>query len=315
MSIREVNFARDVVYGVAHLLGIDPEQDLLKDHARAWVSAINSHVRKGWGFWDWPELEVTEERAFRQVWHAAVTYLHGQADESEVYYIPDETYYRTTGNPDAGELPSDLIHWEAIPADEMDYHIAFHQYGKEAIDRFISIDSANPRTTETALGWGFMPSGYGVDVARCAGGAGNTVWVTYIPRPPEFTSETYSTTRTYVRGNLVLDLETGHCYRALLGSTNQPLAVTTYWRRQIMPYVISEYVKYAAAAEQNDDAQQRATWEATADARLKGEADKLIAAGQLSFYGPRGKMTVPPKPFGVSWGYYRAYWQSVAQGC
>lgn len=307
MSLREVNFVRDTIYGIAHLLGIDPEQDLLLDHARAWASAINNHVRTGCGFWPWPEMEVTEERAFRQVWYDDVTYAHGAGEESEVYYIPDATYYRTTATPTLGELPSDLGNWEAISAEEMDYHIAYQQYGKQAIDRFISIDNANPRTNDTRLPWGFMPSGYGVDLARSSG---PTVWVTYIPRSPEFTAAPYSDTTAYARGDLVLDIAVGHCYRALRSSTGVALGNTTYWLRQVMPYVIGEYVKYAAAAEQADDVQLRATLAATADTRIKDEVDKLIAQGQVTFYGRR--CTVPTKPFGVSWEYYRAYWSSGA---
>lgn len=305
--MREVNFQRDIINGIASLLGVDPTIDLLNDQARAWANSVNSHVRRGWGFWPWPEFEITEERAFRQVWFDDVTYAHGQGDESEVYYIPDETYYRTTATPAAGELPSDLTNWEAIPAEEMDYHIAYHQYGKQAIDRFVSIDYANPRTLETRLRWGFMPSGYGVDLSRSAG---PTVWVTYVPRAPEFTATPYDDTATYMRGDLVLDITSGHCYRALLSNTGIALANTTYWLRQVMPYVLADYVKYAAAAEQADDIQLRGSLAVTADERIKGEVDKLIAQGQVSVYGRQ--MSIPPKPFGVSWDYYRAYWNSVA---
>lgn len=72
-----------------------------------------------------------------------------------------------------------------------------------------------------------------------------------------------------------------------------------------MPYVISEYVKYAAAAEQCDDLQSRAVYQDMADKKLYGEIDKLMAQGQTFFYLPSRKNRIP---LGLS-GYMEAYWK------
>jgi hypothetical protein len=307
--VREVNFARDIIYGIADLLGIDPTEDLLKDHARAWTSSVNNHVGRGWGFWPWPELEVTEERAFRQVFYTDVAYQAGQGEASEVYYPATEKYYRMTASAAAGTLPTDPAKWTEIGSDALDRHIAFEQYGKQNIDRIISIDPTDPRLFPGNHGWSSRPSSYGTDVLAAAG---PTVWVTYIPRAPEFTTSTYDAAKAYARGDLVLDLVSGDCYRALAASTGQLLTNQAYWLREAFPYLLAQYVKYAAAAEQSGDAQEQAIWAGIADGRLKDEVDKLIGQGQVSFYGR--KMTIPPKPFGVSWDYYRAYWASAAMG-
>lgn len=292
--MREVNFVRDVVYPIAHLLDIDTEHDYMRDHARVLLSSINGKVRHGWGFWPWPEIELTEERAFRQIWHSDVDYQAGQGANSELYYIPNQTYYRVIGNPPIGAIPPDNVavdldvpgpFFEEITPDLLDRHLAYEQYGKQDIDRVISIHPENPRACSCAeLLWAMAPSGFGLDL-QCA--AGPTVWVTFIPRPPEFTSSTYDPARYYVRGDLVLDLETGDCSRALLPGTGKSLTFPAYWLRQQMPYVISEYVKYAAAAEQAGDAQTKINFQTTAANRLYDEIDKLIVQGQRFRYQPR----------------------------
>lgn len=298
--MRTVNFKSDTINGVAHLLGIDPEQDLLRDHARAWVASINSAVRFAWAFWQWSEFEVTEERAFRQIYYGDVIYSANSGEDSEVYFLDTEKYYRVIGSPPIATAPTNLAYWEEIT--DLDYHIAYHQYGKEAIDRFISIDNVSPRTSLSALAWKMSPSGYGIDVSRIAG---PTVWVTYIPRSPKFATDLYSDTATYARGDVVLDLASGTCYRALTANTAIALSNVDRWRIQPMPYVISEYVKYATAAEQCDDLQSRAVFQDMADKKLYGEIDKLMAQGQTFFYSPSRQTRIP---LGLS-GYMEAYWR------
>lgn len=280
--MRTVNFVSDVVYGMAHLLGVDPEQDLLRDHARAWVSAINSKVRYGWEFWDWPELTITEERALRQIWLTDVTYTSGQGDNSELYYIPNTTYYKVIGSPPVGTLPTDATYFEEIESADLDRHIAYEQWGKQDIGQIYAVHADSPRTFTPALPWVTSPSGYGLDVSVYSG---NTVWITYKPRPPQFTSATYSASTAYSRGDLVLDLASGDCYVALASSTDQPLAATSYWLKQEFPYLLSEYVKYAAAADMSDDVQQKALYLEQANEFLFREVDKGMEQGESHHYG------------------------------
>jgi hypothetical protein len=279
--MRTISFAQGVIYGMAHLLGIDPELDLLKDQARAWVASVNSKVRYAWTFWPWPELEITEERAFRQVWHTDVTYRAGQGEESEVYYIPNETYYRAIGTPPAGTLPTNATYFEEIAAAEFDRHIAYEQTGKQSIEMVVDIGRSNPRPVTSARKWGYSPSGYGIDVPFTAG---PTVWVTYIPRPPTFSTATYSKNKAYVRGDVILDITSGDCYIALQASQDKGVSLTAYWLRQDFPYFLSEYVKYAAAADQTDDMQTKADLRAQGEEALRAEVSKLLRQGQRTTY-------------------------------
>lgn len=297
--MRTVNFVQEIVYGMAHLLGIDPEQDLLKDHARAWVASINSKVRYGWSFWPWPELEITEERAFRQVWYTDVKYKGGQGEESEVYYPVTKTYHRAYGTPEDGTIPSNSLLSEVeigrivppyqIPPDglyrlsdaEVGRHVAFDQFGKRAIEEVTAVNRTDPRSATNSRKWDWEVSARGIDLPFASG---PTVWLTFKPPPPVFTSTTWSNSKPYMRGDIVLDLDTGECYIALKPSTDKAVNLTGYWLRQDFPYVLSEYVTADAAADQTDDLQAKADLRAQAQEALASEIRKLGRQGQRTKY-------------------------------
>lgn len=299
-----INFVNDVVYGIAYLLGIDPAQDLLKDHARAWVSAINSRVRYGWEFWDWPELMVTEERALRQVWYTDVTYSSSQGENSEIYYIPNEKYYRAIEDPPIGTLPTNILYFHEIAFADLDKHIAYEQHGKQDIGQIYGVNNSSPRTNTPSIQWGTAPSGLGLDVSQLTG---KTVWITYKPRPPQFTSSTYSNKTDYVRGDVTLDLVSGNCFLALSAGTDQALNLPSYWLLQEFPYILTEYVKYATAADMSDDLPTKDRYLAEAETFLTREVDKLTEQGEVHKYGPKKSYRMP---LGLS-AYTQIYWNSV----
>lgn len=290
--MRTINFTQGIIYGMAHLLGIDPEQDLLKDHARAWVASVNSKVRYAWTFWPWPELEVTEERAFRQIWQSDVDYFAGRGEDSESYFIPAQKYYRAIADSVGGtprlvqSAPGSTLYipkpqYFAEMTEPFDRHIAFEQPGKQSIEMILDIGKSNPRTANSSGRWSFTPSGLGIDVPF---GAGPTVWVTFLPRPPLFTTTTYRSNKAYARGDVVLDNGSGDCYIALAASEDKALTLAGFWLRQDFPYFLSEYVKYAAAADQTDDIQTRIDLSETAKTMLEAEISKLARQGQRTKY-------------------------------
>lgn len=293
-----MNYLNDVLYGVAYTLGIDPTNDLLKDHARAWANSINSRLRYAWDVWDWPELTVTEERALRQVWYSDVSYSSGQDDGSEIYYVPNETYYRAIGNPPVGTLPTNATYFEEIPIDELDRHIAYSQNGKQDIGQIYGVYGSSPRLNVPAINWTSAPSGLGLDVPWFTG---NTIWLTYKPRAPQVTSFTYNTATAYRRGDVVLDLDSGDCYLSLQTSTGKALSLTGYWLRQDFPYILSEYVKYAAAADQSDDVQTRDRLMEQAEDVLGHEVSKCVEAGQIHRWTPGRSLRLPLGTSGFLW--------------
>lgn len=426
ISFRTSNFLNEVVYGIAHSLGIDPQHDILKDHARAWASAISTRLRWAWEFYDWPELRITEERAFRQVFYSDVTYASAQGDNSQVYYPLTDVYYSAFSSPPAGTLPTDATYWaemstEDVAAtgtltcdgtnptslqtvtigsktytfrsaltplegevllgvgttgftttlqnlvdainhtgtpgtqyscaaahptvsaartsttvvevtarvsgttgnliatteassrlswaaakltggqDALDRHIAYRQYGKQDMGQVYGIYDQNPRMG-TTLQWAQAPGDLGIDVSLYAG---NTVWVNYKPRQPQFTSNTYSDSYSYTVGDTVLDLTSGDCYVAIANGSNNALTETAYWLVQEFPYAFTEYVVAAVASDMADDEMASRRFLQQADDFLYREVDKQIEQGQIHRYGPRQPYRLPLGTSTFAWSAYR----------
>jgi hypothetical protein len=59
--MRAVKF-KSVLWGAALRMGLDPSRNLLNDQAATLTEYINSRVREGWEFQDWPAVCPTEER-------------------------------------------------------------------------------------------------------------------------------------------------------------------------------------------------------------------------------------------------------------
>lgn len=279
--MRTVNFRDDTLYGVAALLGIDPTVDLLTDQAVQWARFANSNVRYAWEFWDWPELTITEERAFRTVWDASLSYSTGE----DVYYIPTKSYYTAIVNTSSGDLPTDNTKFSPIASGALDTYIARFQRGKQNIGRVIAVYDRNPRLNAIALGWRYRPGPNGIDVPLTSG---PTVWITFLPEPSRFTATPYAA-GTYNYEDVVYDPTSGNCYLSLVDNNTDALTVASSWLLQPMPYTISEYVKYATASDAADDMQTSAQFRAMADEKLHRQIDMLIEEGEVHFYPRRRK--------------------------
>lgn len=312
--MRTANFKTDVFYPVAHLLGIDPTQDLNNDDARAWVASINSNVRYAWEIYPWPELNITEERAFRAEWSASTSYLRSNpaninSAPDEVYYVVADAYYRVkstaVSDPVAGTLPTNTTYFEAIALADLDKYIPPDAAGETPIGEILAVYSSTPRSaTVPSFRYGTWPSEYGYDVSSLA--SGSTAWIRYRVRQSTFSADQWSASTTYAVNDVVYYAADGNCYKALqAGNNHNPASATTYWQLQKMPYVLSEYVKFATAADFAEDMQNSQMWQAKAEALLAREVDKCIEQGQRFFYDINGGCT-HRMPLGLS-----GFWWSV----
>lgn len=279
MSIRTVPYRAEIIGGIASLLSLDAS-DLQEDTAATWARRINSWTRKGFNYWGFKELELTEERAYRQVWNAALGY---RATIDEVFYLPTASYYQAAAGTAPGESPeSTPAKWS--PLTIFDRTIAFEQYGKQSIGKIISVNTFDPtkyrsawtgRRNFTLNGRGIRPTTYGF----------NTVWLTYQPRAPQFASEVYDPAKLYLRDALIYDPTTGESFRALRDSQGQePASSGSYWFMQQMPYVLSEYVQSGVAGDLAEDAQTKAYCAAQAEEAIIGEINNEIQQGVRASY-------------------------------
>lgn len=92
--MRVANFRDDLIKGIAALLSIDPTIDVSPEMAASWCQYINTRSRYGWGVWDWPDLTVTQERAFRPIWRSDQDYFA----QDEVCYLPNLLANQNTSN-------------------------------------------------------------------------------------------------------------------------------------------------------------------------------------------------------------------------
>lgn len=273
--MRAVNFNRGIIQPIAHLLGIDPALDLAKDHVAAWVSDVNTRVIEAWEFWDWPELEVAEERAFRTIWNATRQF---QLDD-ELFYIPTFKYYKAIATPPLGTLPTDLAYFEE--ATITNRYIALDQTGKRPIDKAVGVYHGNPTDPCSMCGLGFAPSHNGIQLN---GYGGPTAFLRYRITPPQFTDVAWNSTTLYQVNDKVYFNDDGDCYQAIHQNQNHSPSETAYWRKIEMPQFLAPFIQFQVASDMSDDAGAGQRWDAAAADVLVRKVNKLLEQGQTHQY-------------------------------
>lgn len=246
--MRTVTF-RSVFEAVLRRMGIDPYGEAMRyDTGRAIVEHIQNAVDYAWSLQEWPELVITEERAFREIWRSGGQYrrsnLKGVPDE--VYYIPDGLYYAVdpdaAGDPTPGTLPTDTDYF--IASTSLDPYIPFDQAGRQSMGQVYGVYGSNPRAS-CASRYGFRPGPHGLQLQTNLSG---TVWVKYKIRPSIFTLIPYADGHAYRFRDPIYDPITGECYVAVSDNTGLPPSSPVYWRVQPFPEFLKPYVVAQAAA-------------------------------------------------------------------
>ena len=297
------------------LYGRDPRKNINSDLRNALVEQINQRVRTICQGWRWPEWELTEERAFRQIWNSTNQYLRVSADgkPDEVFYlgaafVPSGGfttgfgYYRVKASavtdPPVGTVPTNTTYFTLI--DPLDTFIDYDQGCKRSIGMVRGVYSGNPRVPTCSRNGllRYMPSERGVDVC-CSGKS--TVFVTFTMPVPKYTMTPYVSGKTFVRGDTRFDPVTGECFQAL-ATTTQPPSNPSLWRRVPFLEKWEGYVCNGAFADSlmefdqggNNDLQAKVALAQAASERadfnFQSEVDALVAQGQKltwSFCGKR----------------------------
>jgi hypothetical protein len=295
--IRTVNFRDDGVNGVAALLSIDSIYDLPPAKIKNLISRWNEHVRYGWRYYPWPELTLTEERAYRRIWNSTSTFTPGD----EALYLPNSTYYRCINPPPPGQIPPiDPFYWTAITL--TDFYIAADQPCRMAIGEVYGVYDRDPRTNSYILGLDFRPSSRGIDVR---GGNGVTAFVKFKIRPSRFTHEMWSIGTSYKPSAHAVYTD-GNCYVALTNVITAPPTDRTKWMLVPMPEILLAYTVNRTAADMVQDVQTSGMYRLDADTMIKSEVDRIFEAGGYEFYDYSGR-GASAVPLGVS-----TFWWSVS---
>jgi hypothetical protein len=292
--MRTANFRDDVVFRVALELGITPDPDLAPNVGAKYISSINMHLRNGWRFYDWPELRVVRERAFRPIWKASGIYSEG----TEVFYLPDLTYFSVIDGqmPGAGVLPTNTTYFQGF--NRTSSFIALDGDCQQSMGDVLGVYSADPRNNASngVLEWWsngaarelpYRISERGVEIQ----GAGATVFILFRLRPSKFTGALYDPTKSYLEGQRMFFTDPnlpeldGQVFRA---RTDAPAGfgptASAYWAMVPFPEFLVDYVSLMTAADNADDTIAEATFRASAMESLRGEVDSLLVQGDRHHY-------------------------------
>jgi len=212
--MRSVTF-QSVLDGAAARIGLDPTQTIQPSTASALTEYINTRTRFAWEAYKWPELSAIEKRQFRATFDAAATYASG----AEVFYLGN--YYRKTGTGAAGVLPTVTATWTSA-ATLTDF--------VRSIDFDQTFTATSSTTKATPIGEVMHVYRQDPRVVRYAERV--NFWVTdsgAIVGPTQFTNATPN--EVYVE------------------FTIRPTMFNTSSNDADFPRVISEYVKFSAAAD------------------------------------------------------------------
>lgn len=261
MAVRNVTF-QSVLDGTAARIGLDPTQTLSASTVAALTEYINTRVRFAWEAYKWPDMSAVERRRFRVTWNATDTYVTGE----EVYYAVNGLYYRAKSSVSANTLPTVTASWDPVTSvtdfvRSLDYDQPYTLTSTKAsvvnatpIGEVLYVYAVDPRVVRYAERVNFWVTDAGAIVGSTQFSAltPNEVFVEFTLRPTSYTTSSGSST---------------------------------------MPRVISEYVKFAAAADAlREDGQfdKAAFMDALATDALQKEVDILeLKQGQTRLMGNR----------------------------
>jgi len=293
---------------VVRQLGRDPLARIPQDMSRAILEHVNERVETIYAAWDWPEWQVTEERAFRQIWNSSKQYKRvstatGQPDE--VFYLgagyvtggdfgTGSGYYKVLStaatDPPVGTVPTNTTFW--VPLSPVDDFIDYDQPCRRPIGRVLAVYASKPDPCCDCEGLRFRPSYRGLEV--CGTGSA-TIFITYLLPQPVYTIIPFVDGRQYNRGDVVFDPDTGECFQAFETTTTPPNNAT-FWGWVPFLEKWATFVVQGTFADclgefdqgGNDDIQsklvisQRA--EGKANDALQARIDELTAQGQILKY-------------------------------
>jgi hypothetical protein len=254
--MRSVTF-QSVLDGAASRIGLDPTQTIQPSTASALTEYINTRTRFAWEAYKWPELSAIEKRQFRPTFDAAATYATG----AEVFYLGN--YYRKTGTGAVGVLPTVTATW-TVATSLTDF--------VRSIDFDQAFTATSGSTAATPIGEVLHVYRQDPRVVRYAERV--NFWVTdsgAIVGPTQFTNATPN--EVYVE------------------FTIRPTMFNTASNADPFPRVLSEYVKFASAADAlREDGQfdKAAYMDGLATDALQKEIDIIeLKQGQTRLQGTR----------------------------
>jgi hypothetical protein len=317
-GLRTSNFG-EVSDSILRRHGLDPLVSTEHDVLRAVVEHVNNRLETAWSYWEWPQLQMLQERAFRTIWANNIQFYRTNAEgvPDEFYDPQTQLYYRVIAtaltDPPVGTVPTNGTFFETF--DLTDRYILLDQLNQTPIGDMLAVFDTDPRINANhyASKLPFRPMDREITVTWA--GTGPTVWLLFRTEPAKFTAIPYMSGKTYRQGNTIFHPADRECYQANQDSpTGDPAAQPTQWTKVGFPSIFRRYVVAGAYADglretdpsENDPVklQIRDTKiqiaDAEAESYLQQEVDRLATAGQVYRYGDFNPIKW--------WRSYSRYW-------
>ena len=251
--------------------GINPELPENAYRGAMVMDYVSEAVNYAWTFFDWPEINHTEERivlgagfaeggyTYESDYAGTISYI-GRALEGSTFDQAVWRIKRVTTNAAGAALNIDTalnVAWnnrltatyvedsQNSPSSEIPYVLLFAD-GKTPIGDVVAVYASNPDTS-IPYELKFSLSADRVLITDTAYQSG-TVYVKFCEPVPELTIATYDAAASYVFGDLVYHPPTGDCYRAIAATKGNAPTNTLYWHKQAIPFFLGDYIKTSGLA-------------------------------------------------------------------
>lgn len=170
------------------LADIDPANIPVQEAAR-FGRLFARWARRGWEWYFWPELMLTEERRFRAEWTAT-----GYPAGAEVYH--GDSYWVANDATLAGDVPGASAKWD--PLTMLDAYIAYGQAGHTPLGTVEGIYREDPRQKGRPQRLPYRQDERGYTLT--GEGVPASVWVRFRRRCPRWEGAEFSPSATYAAG-------------------------------------------------------------------------------------------------------------------
>ena len=265
---------RTIRDGVIQRMGIDPAQSLLPSQASAIAEYATSAAAQAWGFFDWPDIFLTEARTpvgegfvpgvytYESDYAGTTSYI-GRAPQGSLF---SESVWRikrvlTTASGELVNIDTAIdVPWDNrvtatyvedsnnAPAEEFIPYILLETPGMNVLGNVLSVYDIKPDEGKLTRNLSFAVTEDRLLITDTSYISG-PVWVYFSLPQPRFTSTAFSAGAAYSKGDLVYYNTTGDCYEALQDTTGTLPTNADAWLRHRIPAFLADYIKFYSIAE------------------------------------------------------------------
>ena len=231
--------AKSIIDSVFKRSGLDPD-DATPADVEALLDYVADRYKAAREYYKWPQFMDTQERLFRPAWDAGETY----AEDEEVYFEDDDTYYTCLAATSAGQSPeTNPEKWEELT--EFRRIVDWEQDGEDAFEVCTGAWDRDPQSDAEALPLPYSVRNDGIQFGPEVDVT--SVWLEIRIRPRKLTATIYDEAEAYADGDGVYFPELdGNVYVANQATTAGQTPGTHASKWDLVP--IADFLELAVKA-------------------------------------------------------------------